>query len=341
MAFLNDITINISAGTLGLQELVFRPLIMGSGAVASGVVVAESLTDLTDAGYLATDEEYLMASAMWAQSPSPSDIAVIRKVAGDPYATALTALRLTYDDWYTVCIESRLKADLNLVGTWANSNKKLFIGGSSDETSGATRNVNREAYLIHNNAIADYPDCAWVGKMIPKVPGSATWKWKILSGQSASTFTSTQLNTIRTNNTQAIQNQKGAIFVNEGITTAGEYIDLTVAQDWVEDQISVGLLSLFTKNDKVAFDDRGIAQIEGVVRDVLKRAGDNGIIAAAVSEADMALSDDKTYIYKVTTVSRADTSANNRATRTYEGISFVYTTAGAIHEVTVTGLIQV
>jgi len=341
MAFLNDITISISRGTLGLQQQVFRPLVMGSGPIASGVVIATKVSDITDAGYLTTDEEYKMAAAMFAQTPSPEDVAIIRKASGTTYAAALTTLRTTYDAFYAVTIESREKADLNAVGTWANSNKKFFFGGTDDLTALDSRNVDREAYLIHDNSDTDYPECAWVGKVIPKTPGSATYKWKILTGQNASNFTSTQLNTIRTNNGQALQSQKGAIYTNEGKTTSGEFIDIIHGQDWVEDQMVTDLLALFLKNDKVAYDDVGIGQVEGVIRDVLKRAGDNGIIARAVSEADMEKSDDKEYIYQVTVTSRSDSPTNERANREYNGISFVYTTAGAIHKVTVTGYIEV
>jgi len=341
MAFINDIIINISRGTLGLQQLVFTPLVMGSGPVASGVISISSLTDLTDAGYLSTDEEYKMCAAMLAQSPSPSTIKVIRKASGTAYDSALSTLITTDPDFYAVTIESREKADLALAGTWANSNKKFFFGGSDDITALTGRNADREAYLIHDNSDIDYPECAWVGREIPKTPGSNTWKWKTLSGQNESNFNSTQLATIRSNNGQALQEQAGVIFTNEGVTTSGEYIDIIIGQDWVEDQIRVGLLGLFLKNDKVPYDDSGIAQIEGVVRDVLKRAGDNGIIAAAVSDADLEKSDDKEYIYQVTTVSRADSPVNERANREYNGLDFVYTTAGAIHKVTVTGRIEV
>lgn len=339
MAFINDITINISRGTVGLTERSFDPLIVGSGASASGVLTVSELTDLTDAGYTASDNEYKMAAAMFAQSPRPSIVKVLR--ASGTYVSALTALRETDDAWYTICIDSREKADLQAVGAWANSNRKFFFGGTDDITALDSRNVDREAYLIHDNADTDFPECAWVGRVIPLDPGSATWKWKQLSGQNASTFTSSQLTAIRADDGQALQEQAGVIFTNEGITTSGEYIDIIHGQDWVEDQIYIGLLRLFLTNDKIPYDDNGIAQVEGVLRDVLKRAGDNGIIAAAVSEDDLEISDDKVYIYTVTVPQRSDTAVNDRATRTLRDIKFVYTTAGAIHKTIVTGKITV
>lgn len=341
MAYINDITINISRGTLGLQQQNFTPIVIGSGAVASGVISATSLADLTDAGYNTTDEEYKMASAMFAQSPSPATVKVMRKSSASGYDESLAELITTDNDFYAITIESREKADLALAGTWANSNKKFFFGGSDDITALDNRNVDREAYLIHDNSDTDYPECAWVGSEIPKQPGSNTWKWKILSGQNASTFTITQLSTIRSNNGQALQSQAGAIFTNEGKTTSGEFIDIIIGQDWVEDQLNIGLLGLFLKNDKIPMDDVGIAQVEGVIRDVLKRAGDNKIIAQAVSEADLLKSDDKLYIYQVTVPLRSEISVNDRANRNLTGIKFVYTTAGAIHKTTITGLIEV
>jgi hypothetical protein len=341
MAFINDITINISRGTVGLTQRSFDPLVIGSGAAASGIITASELTDLTDAGYTSNDNEYKMASAMLAQSPRPSIVKVVRKASSATYVEALTSLRGTDDSWYTVCIDSRSKTDLQAVGTWANSNSKFFFGCSSDITSLTDRNVDRESYLLHDNDATDFPECAWVGRVIPLTPGAATWKWKVLSGQNASTFTSSQLNTIRTNNGQALQEQKGVTFVNEGITTSGEYIDIIHGQDWVEDQLKIGLLGLFLRNDKIPYDDTGIAQVEGVVRDVMKRAGDNGLIAAAVSEDDLEISDDKVYIYQVTVPQRSETAVNDRATRTLRDIKFQYTTAGAIHKAIVTGKITV
>lgn len=342
MAFINDISINITAGTIGLSEQNFRPLILGSaGTAATGVTVASVLTDLTAAGYDSSTEEYAMAAAMFAQSPHVSDIAVFRKADATDYDTALAALIETYNDFYGVVIESRDAADLALAGDWCNSNEKFFFGCGDAVADLTDRNVDREAYIIHDNDATDYPECAWASKMLAKVPGSITGKWKILSGQNASTWTLTELNAIRAGNGQAIQEQAGVTFVNEGKCTSGEYIDIILGRDWIKDQLTTGLLGLFLRNDKIPMDNRGIAQVEGVIRDVLKRAGDNGIVAAATTDAEKADSDDKVYLYKVTVPDRADISVNDRANRNLTGVNFSYVSAGAIHNVTINGYITV
>ncbi len=339
MAAIKDIVINISKGTKGLSKQVFRPLIVGSDTAEITVEIVSELADLITAGYLSTDPEYLQMAAMLAQSPRPVDVAVYRKATATTYTDALDALVLTFTAFWGIVIGSRIEADLNSVGTWANSNKRFFFGGINDVDAGNARNLDREAYIIHDASPVEYPDGAIVGQSLPKQPGSFTFKWKQLSGISASGYTLTELNTVRSNNTQAMQEQAGAIYLNEGISTSGEFIDVIHGMDWVEDQLNVDLLSLMINNEKVPFDDRGIAQVEGVIRGVMKRSGEAGIIAAAVSEADMLKSDDKKFQYKVTVPRAADVTANDKANRELTGVEFIYYLAGAIHKTTITGLI--
>ena len=339
-SFINDITITISRGTLSLSQRSFDPLVFGSGnqLTQSGIIDVADLTDLIDAGYTANDEEYKMVGAMFAQTPRPSICRVYRKPTATSYVNALTALQEVDSAWYGLNIQSRSKSDLNAVGAWSNSNGKMFIGCCSDESALSGRDYDREAYLIHD-VPADYPDCAWMGKCISQQPGSITWKWKTLTGQTPAGYTLSQLNTIRADNGQAIQEQAGASFVNEGLTTSGEYIDVINGQDWVEDQIKVQLLSLFLNNGKIALDDTGIAQVKAIVSGVMKQAGDVGIIARAVSDDDLAKSDDKKYMYQVTVPQRSDISTINLNARTLPDVKFVYYLAGAIHKTVVTGLI--
>ena len=340
MAFLSDITISISDGTLGLSNRSFDPLIVGSGAVASGVTTVYELTDLTDAGYTSSDAEYDMVSAMLAQTPRPQLIKVCRKATATAYNTYLDTIRATDDAFYAVCIASRSNADLALAGTWADANGKFFFGCASGVAALSGRSVDRESYMIHT-APTDYPECAWVGRCLPSDPGSIDWKWKVLSGQTASTFTSSELTAIRAAHGNAIQSQAGVSFTNDSFTTSGKFIDVIMGRDWIEDQLKTDLLSMLINNNSIPYDDSGIAMVEAVVRGVLKRAGDNGLIAKASSAADMLQSDDKVYMFRVTVPLRSDTSSVDRANRTLTDVKFVYTVAGSIHEVEVTGTITV
>jgi non-ribosomal peptide synthetase component E (peptide arylation enzyme) len=112
-------------------------------------------------------------------------------------------------------------------------------------------------------------------------------------------------------------------------------------QDWVKARIEEGLYRLFMSNDKVSMDNVGIAQVEGVLRSVLKRAGNMGIIAAATTESELETSDDKEFLYKVTVPRREDILPGDRAARILPDVEFIYYLAGAIHEAEVRGKITV
>jgi hypothetical protein len=194
MAAINDIVISITRATASLTRQNFRPLILGSSGSAIDYIIATEISDLTDAGFTSDTPEYAMAAAMFAQSPRPEDIMVARKATATDYDDYLDTLISTDGEKFrTVLIDSRAKDKLWEVGTWANTNKKFFFGCASGSDALVNRNVDREAYLIHD-APTDYPEAAWVGQNVGKTPGSFTWKWKRLTGQVASDFTSTQLN---------------------------------------------------------------------------------------------------------------------------------------------------
>jgi hypothetical protein len=342
MAFINDITINLARGTAGLQQRSFRPLILqsGSGTGLDKYIITE-LTDLVDLGISTSSDVYKMAGAMFAQSPSVSDIMVAISNESDD-DDALTALRQVDDNFYAITIPSRDNADLATVEAWASANKKFFFGCSA--TVNALDNPNptdRAAYVIHNNQATDFPECAWVGQNIGKQPGSFTWKWKRPTGQNPSTFNSTQLNEIRTKNGNALQNQKGQTFFNEGKCRDGEFIDVIHSQDWIEDQLIIELLSQFINTEKIPMDNAGIAKIEAAVRAVLTRAGDVGIIARATDEADFEKSDDKFYMFTIEVPQRSQLATNDLINRDLKGIKFTLFLAGAIHKVEVNGLITV
>jgi len=346
MAAINDIVISITRATASLTRQNFRPLVLGTSGSAIDYIIATELADLVSAGYATDSPEYLMVSAMFAQSPRPEDVMVARKATGTDYDDYLDTLVASYSEKFrTVLIDSRGKDKLWKVGTWANSNKKFFFGCASGADALTDRNVDREAYVIHT-APTSYPEAAWVGQNVGKTPGSFTWKWKRPSGQVASTFTSTQLNTIRTGSGghdkgNAIQEQAGATYFNEGYTTSGEFIDVIDSQDWIENELTVELLSLFVNTEKVGLDDAGIGQVEGVVRAVLQRAGDNGIIARVGSKADAAYSDDGQYMFVLTTPKRADISTADRAARILPEVNFTLYLQGAVHRVEVNGKITV
>ncbi len=334
--------------SVNANEIVSVALV-GDG---SGVMAALAEASLADPGryhefselkelldyYTADHAEYKMAAAMFAQSPRPTVVAVYSRDAAADVATSLAAAQAVNDSWYAILINNRTKAEIQAAGTWANSNKKLFFGCTSDLTALDDRNNDREVIMIHDRP-GDYPECAWVGQNLPKAPGSITWKWKSLNGQIAANFSTTDLNTIRTKNSQTLTEYGGIVVSNEGKTTSGEFIDVIHGQDWVEAQLEARLFLLQTQNEKVPLDNDGIAQVESVVRSVMIDAGKAGIIARALSDEEKKRSKDGVYLYTVDVPLRDDISVNDRNARHLPGVNFSYELAGAMHKITVNGKI--
>lgn len=347
MPYINDLTIRIILQTLALQQQNFGiPLILGKRA--SGSLIAsykefsgnDALASMVTAGFLTTDDEYKMVAKMLAQSPCPETIAIYVRDEDDNIATALSALITSHNSWYALLITERDKTSLAAAGDWAAANKKIFIGCTSDLTALTGRNVTREAYLMHTDA-ANFPEAAWVGLCLPQEIGSITWKWKRPSGVTASTFTLTELNAIRTGHAQTMSERSGVVYTDEGITTGGEYIDVIQARDYIEARLGEELFGLQVRSGKIPYDNTGFARIEAVIRSVLNECGNRGIIARAVDDADRLKSDNGVYMYKVTVPARSSIPTNDRAARKLTGIKFTLTIAGAVHNIDIDGYIEV
>lgn len=258
----------------------------------------------------------------------------------DGISESLATLVGTRNDWYGLLITERGESSLHAAGDWSMGNEKLFVGccASPDALSG--RNNIREAYLIHDGA-DDFPEAAWAGICFPQAIGSITWKWKNPTGVVASAFTLTQLNTIRDGNGQTFSERSGIVYADEGITTGGEFIDVIMSRDYIKARLGEALFALNIRSDKIPFDNTGAAMMESAIRDVLRQAGKQGIIATAVSEADKALSDEGEYMYTVTIPERSEVPANDRAARKWTGIEFTFVLAGAVHATEISGTITI
>jgi len=351
MSFIQDISINIARGTKPLTQAGFGlPLIIGSSTPKDGHTqqVCKEFANMEEiaAAYESTTDEYKMAEAMFMQNPCPKTVVIYSKATDETTVAALTACQASGKDFWGVCISERTVQDAENedAGKWCSANNKFFFGFAND-TDGteiakiAARNYDREAYIVHDKA-GDFPECAWVGQNLPKDPGSITWKWKSLNGQNAAEYDSAKLTSIRDAKAQALTEYGGIVYVNEGKSTGGDYIDVMRGQDFVKARIEENLYRLFISNDKISMDNTGIAQVEGVVRSVLKHAGNMDIIAKATTESELEKSDDKEYMYRVTVPLREEISENDRAARKLPYVEFIYYLAGAIHEAEIKGKIK-
>jgi len=302
-----------------------------------------SSAEMITLGYELTDKEVLIADALLGQDLKPPTFVVHSRdgddTTDDSITESLTTLRTTNDTWYFILIEETTKAALQEAGDFAASNEKLFVGNTADLTALTGRNNIREAYVIDDKAATEFPAAAWVGRVGPTTPGSVTWKWKQLNNVTAGDFTTTQLTTIRNDDGQAIVDSRGRIYMNEGITTGKEFIDIIRGRDFLNSRLLEELILLFTNNDKVGFDNQGIGQIEGVVRGVLNEVSANDYVAGVSDAADAKNSDDGAFQFQVSTPAFSSISSTDKSNRNLPNVKFTLVPKGAIHTLTINGTI--
>lgn len=331
-----DIVINIADKTAAVTQAVFGvPLIFADNKAIERTVVT-SASDLQDG----TDEQVVkMVNAIFSQSPAPEKVIIAGALCNDAAAitTALTALLNAEDSFYFVLstdYADTVTGARQAIADWALANKKIACILASDTAANivtlAGSLTNERCILIGDDVAneAQRLDASLIGKMAPKTPGSATWKFKTLSGMAINIFTSTELTSLDTANVMTYVRKYGVNQTSEGKMTDGTYIDIVQAKDYLEAKITEEIASVFVNNDKVAFDMTGINQLVAALRKAIENAGQKGIIAKT---------DAGELIYTINAPKMSDISTADKANRILKGIEFKITIAGAVHKVEIDG----
>ena len=93
------------------------------------------------------------------------------------------------------------------------------------------------------------------------------------------------------------------------------------------------MLNVLVNNEKVPYTDAGIAIVEGAIRQSLRQGQVNGGIAPVEYDEE----GNKNLGYTVTVPLAANISANQKATRILQDVTFTARLAGAIHVVEIRG----
>lgn len=331
----------VSSGAGVVSALASTPLALDTVNSKAGVYrTFTTLSAMLDI-YTVDDPEYKMASSLLANTRKPARFKVYSKETADAITATLAALVQTSNDWYYFVYDSEAKADLWECGTFAASNKKRFIGGTSDITALTARNNANEFYVLDDTN--DYSNINAVGYNSTFTPGTSTWKYKGGNNLSPVGYTQSELQTIRDTNGQCFTEQAGLLFLNGSKTTAGTYIEDEVFADYLEARVKEDLLTLLTRQPKVAFDPDGLELIESTVRATIKGIALVGGIAKVdpTSEDDLALSDDGIYKFVVTVPNASDISSADKAQGTLNNVNATVYLSGAVQEIAMNLIITI
>lgn len=248
---------------------------------------------------------------------------------------AIVASGDTGNDWYALMMTSRYDYDILQGAIWVEANRKLFIACSSAAgiiaatTTDIAAALSDAAYdrtaLLYSSDEANYPDAAWLGKMLPKDPGSATWNLKTLAGITKDELTDTQITNLKNKNANYYIEIGGVNITQNGNVASAEWIDVIRGIDWIEARAQENIYALLVAVDKIPFTNAGIDQVTNKLEEILVQAVTRGILTE----------------YDITRPLASSFTTVQKQSRELTGIEFTGTLAGAVHKVTIVGKVSV
>lgn len=254
-------------------------------------------------------------------------------------ATDLAAISVEDDTWYLLLTNYNSKAYVGAAAAYIEAQKKLYAYDSPDVSCptvaiGSADDIGEDLFDLGYDRTfgtwkrnpAGMHSAGWAGSCLPLDPGSETWAYKELAGVAADSLTSTHRTNLDARNMNYYYTVAGVDITWQGKAHSGEYIDVTRGLDWLESEMQTDVFEVLVGNTKVPYTDAGVAMIEAAVRGTLKRAATAGVI-----DSD----------FTVTVPKVADVSAANKTARNLPDVKWTATLAGAIHKVTITGVVSV
>lgn len=341
-------TVNISTATAGtytltINDVPFSFVATGSNTaiqIATGLKTAYDVTPVS--GVTVTDNldgTLTVASTIGYSLEVSANMSQADQPSTESWVTTINNITTVNNTWYAVMIESHTDADILTVAGQIEGMKKVFATSSQSadiKTTGTTDTFSklkalgyqRTFGLYSATADTEYPEAAWVGYQLQEQPGSNTWAYKTLSGVTVSSLSDTESTNIHAKSASTYESVGGLSATIGAKMFGGEWIDVIIFVDWLEQRMKERLWSRMANSKKIPYTAAGAAIIEAEIRAQLN----DGIRVGGLSSSP------------APTVEVPDVlslSTNTRAQRIFEGITFEARLAGAIHFVKIAGTVTV
>lgn len=305
---------------------------------ALNTVTGKNFTAVDDTTHITVTGD---AAADWfsLEALDPTILKMEQLHADPGVATDLAAIEVEDSDWYCLLTNFNSNAYVLAAIAWIEAVKKIYVfdvneseaittaAGNSDTLDDiATSNRARTGGSYHPSPLAMF-SAGWAGRCLPEEPGAITWKFKTLSGPAPVVLTTTQRANLVARSANFYQEVAGLAITQEGTTADGDFIDMQRSLDWLDDDLSKTVFENMAAGGKVPYTSQGIRVITSAISASLQRAVDRGILAADPAPL-------------VTAPDIADITAANKTARNLPDVQFSGTLAGAIHKVTITGVVS-
>jgi hypothetical protein len=290
----------------------------------------------------------LQAAGAW-QSVETLDTALLsleQDQADAGIAADLDAVKAASNDWYALVSVFASKTELQAAAGWAEANEKLLVASTQDtpvvnvsNTAGSANPADDVARLLKGASYARtalvyhpsngaFADAAWAARVLPEDPGSETWKFKTLAGVPAVSLSTTQQANAQGKSCNYYYALAGRSITAEGVVASNEFIDVVRGRDWLKARLQERIFARLANAKKIPYTDAGVSVVEGEVRAQLREAVKDGFLSASPEPT--------VSVPPVSAISPAD-----RAARNLPDVRFTGVLAGAIHKLTLKGVVTV
>lgn len=304
------------------------------GAARAGVYDSESYKEAFDPA----DDMYIALTAYFSQDLTPEE-AIVGFIEGvETVAEALTAVSAENDDWYALAMTSRDLADQQAGALYVQTLRKIggFASASGDILTNTTPNLLNDLFdnsyarafgMYQSEAATKYPEVAWLGRVLPALPGSITWKFKTLSGIVPDKLSGTARTNIENVNGNWYNRVGGIAITEEGWMGDGSFIDEIRGVDFIHARMQEAIFARLANLPKIPYTNAGADIIVNEMEAVLKRAEDQGILVPGQSS--------------VTKPNVRNLPFNDKATRVLPDLKFAGILQGAVHKIKINGVVTV
>lgn len=342
------VDVSIELNTTGISSNGFNTLLI---VYPHGLDVARVLTitdadQLLDLGFASDSVVYKAASQAFSQTPHYKLVKIGKLDSESAIADSMAKIVAADDDWYGICYPDRTQSKILEMAEWVEAHTKLF-GTSVSEADAANAEVDtdtgsqlkaKEYYrtfiFYHKNAATEFPEAALMSRCFTVYPGGETWANKKLSGITYDGLTETEYTVLSKKNYNTFERFADSVSITQnGKVAAGEWIDVIRFRDWLTETIKTEVFSILINRNKLPYTDAGIAVVESAINSVLELGQNRGGIAPTEYDSDGT----KNYGYSISVPVASSISANVKAQRILQDVTFVARLAGAIHAVEIKG----
>ncbi|SRR6266849_715124 len=271
----------------------------------------------------------------------------ITQTQADPGTAADMAAIMAFDNaWYHVINPWDSLAIATSLASWVESNKKLYIVNSVDDTClGASATdimsvVKNAAYtrtaVLYKSENGSFAQAAWAGRVLPLVAGSENWAYKTLAGIPADQLSEAEINNACGIPTAGTTGKRGSVYITVygtnvtefGQVGSGSWLDITRGVDALIVDMGARIFTDLSGANKIPYSDKGITVIEKDVR---------ASLTFFQSPPQNFLAEQPPFT--VTVPKAANLTPAQRSARLLPNVLFQANLAGALNSVTVQGTV--